>query len=129
MSGLPNGLTMCLNMLSLSFYFEDHSNILEFLSATTFSYPGMSAAETHICCSAAHCHMSKAISSHQLDQILPMLLTLICLMSLLSLKNLKSPSLAPKSSRALMCNTCSCLVYMLPVSDFSQTVPQPWRLA
>ena len=71
MSGLPNMLTMCLNMLSLSFHSEDRSNILEFLSATTFSDPGMWAAETHICCSAAHCHMSKAISSHKSDLIPP----------------------------------------------------------
>ena len=54
-------------------------------------------------------------------------MTLICLMSLLSLKKLKSPSLAPKSSRAFMCNVCSCLVHMPPVSDFSQPAPQPSR--
>ena len=70
MSGLPNVLTMCLNMLSLSFHSEDRSNILEFLSAT-FSDPGIWAAETHICCSAAHYHMSKAISSHNSDLIPP----------------------------------------------------------
>ena len=74
MSGLPNMLTMCLNTLSLSFHSEDRSNILEFLSATTFSDPGMWAAETHICHSAAHCHMSKVISSHKSDLIPPMLL-------------------------------------------------------
>ena len=50
-------------------------------------------------------------------------------MSLLFLKKLRSPSLAPKSSRALMCNAYSCLVHMPPVSDFLQTVPQPSRLA
>ena len=54
-------LTMCLNMLSLSFHSEDRSNILEFLFATIFSDPGMWAAETHICPSAAHCHMLKEI--------------------------------------------------------------------
>ena len=74
MSGLPNMLTMCLNTLSLSFHSEDRSNILEFLSATTFSDHGIWAAETHICHSAAHCHMSKAISSHKSDLIPPMLL-------------------------------------------------------
>ena len=61
MSGLPNMLTMCLNTLSLSFHSADRSNILEILSATMFSDPGMWAAETHIYCSAAHCHMLKAI--------------------------------------------------------------------
>ena len=54
MSGSPNMLTMCLNTLSLSFHSEDRSNILEFLSATTFSDPGMWAAETRICHSAVH---------------------------------------------------------------------------
>ena len=55
-------------------------------------------------------------------------MTLICLMSLLSLKKIKSSSLAPKSSR-VMCNACSCLIDMPPVSDFSQTAPQPSRFA
>ena len=41
--------------------------------ATTFSDPGMLAAETHICHSAAHCHMQKAIS-HKSDLIPPILL-------------------------------------------------------
>ena len=74
MSGLSNMLTICLKTLSLSFHSEDHSNILEFLSAITFSDPGMWAAETHICYSAAHCHMLKAISLHKSDLIPPMLL-------------------------------------------------------
>ena len=74
MSGLPNVPTICLNMLSLSFQSDDCSNILEFLSATTFSDPGIWAAEIHICHSAAHCHMSKAISSQKSDLILPILL-------------------------------------------------------
>ena len=74
MSGLPNVLTMCLNTLSLTFHSEERSNILEFLSATTFSDTGMWAAETHICRFAAHCHKSKAISSHRSDLIPSMLL-------------------------------------------------------
>ena len=74
MSGLPNVLIICLNMLSQSFHSEGRSNILEFLSATAFSDPGMWAVETHISCSAAHCHMSKAISSHKSDLIPPILL-------------------------------------------------------
>ena len=76
MSGLPNVLTTCLNTLSLSFHSEGHSNILEILSAAIFSDPGIWAAETHICCSAAYCHMPKAISSHKLDLIPPMLLNI-----------------------------------------------------
>ena len=49
-------------------------------------------------------------------------------MTLLNLEK-KNPCLAPKNSSALMCNTCSCLVYMPPVSDFAQTAPQSSRLA
>ena len=78
MSGLPNVLTICLSTLFLNFHSEGHSNILEFLSAAIFSDPGMWAAETNICCSAAYCHMTKAISSHKLDLILPMLLNISC---------------------------------------------------
>ena len=74
MSGLPNVLRMCLNTLSPSFHSEDRSNILEFMPATTFSDPGMWVAETHICCSVAHCHMSKVISSHKSDLIPSVLL-------------------------------------------------------
>ena len=140
MSGLPNVLTICLNTLSLSFHSEDRSNILEFFSATTFSDSGMWAAETHTSHSAAHCHILKAIPSHKSDLIPPILLiqatavllsimTIICLTYLLFLKKLRSHSLAPRSSRALMCNACSCLVHMPHVSDFSQTAPQESRLA
>ena len=42
-------------------------------------------------------------------------------MSLLSLKKLIIPSLSPKSSKALICNACSCLVHRSPALDFSQT--------
>ena len=79
MSGLPNMLTMCLNAFSLGFHSEDRSNILEILSATTFSNSGMWAAEIHICRSASHCHMSKAMSSLESDLIPPMLLILLML--------------------------------------------------
>ena len=48
MSGLPNVLTICLNMPSVSFHSEDRLNILEFLSST-LSDPGMLAAEIHSC--------------------------------------------------------------------------------
>ena len=71
MSDLPNMLTICSNTRSLSFHSEDRSNILEILSAKMFSDPGMWAAETYIYLSAAHCHMSKAISSHKSDPISP----------------------------------------------------------
>ena len=116
MSGLPNVLTMCLNTLSLSFHSEDHSNILEFLSATTFSDPGMWAAETDTCRSAAHCHMSKAISSYKLDLIPP---PYIINISYCCIVVQYDPNMF-KSSRALMCNACSCLVDMPPDSDFLQ---------
>ena len=56
--------------------------------------------------------------------VLLSIITLICLMSLLSLKKLGGPSLAPKNSRALICNACSCLVYIPPVSIFF-TLPPP----
>ena len=56
--------------------------------------------------------------------VLLSIITLICLMSLLSLKKLGGPSLAPENSRALICNACSCLVYIPPVSIFF-TLPPP----
>ena len=74
MSGLPNVLTICLNTLSLGFHSKDRSNILEILSATTFSDRETWTAETYIYCSAAHFYMSKAILSHKLDLIPPRLL-------------------------------------------------------
>ena len=43
-------------------------------------------------------------------------------------KKLRSSSLAPKSAKALFCNTFSCLVHMTTVSDFSQTAPNPQDL-
>ena len=125
MSGLPNVLTACLNRLSLRFHSVDCSNILEFLSATTFSDLGMWAAETDTCRSAAHCHMSKAISSYKLDLIPP---PYIINISYCCIVVQYDPNMF-KSSRALMCNACSCLVHMPPVSDFSQTATQPSRLA
>ena len=129
MSGLPNVQTIYLNTPSVSFHFEDRSNILKFLSAMTFWDPGMWAVKIQSCCSAAHYHMSKAISSH-IGSNYPHIINIsyCCIvvyhnpnMPLLSLKKLRSPSLAPRVSRVFMCNACSCLVHMLLVSHFSQT--------
>ena len=107
-----------MNTSSVRFHSDGCSNILQFLSAITFSQ-------------LFHTNQTWLTPPPPLPKlliyataVLLSIITLICLMSLLSLKKLGGPSLAPKNSRALICNACSCLVYIPPVSIFF-TLPPP----
>ena len=89
----------------------------------------MCAAEVLIFRSGTHCLMSKAYKSDIISPCIVIHHDPKVLMSALFLKKQRSPSLAPQNSRTFICNSCTCLVHVPPVTDLPNPASQPSRLA